>query len=271
MDKEILLDRIDKKKIAIAKIEKRIQKWENKKNLEDFWKEEGWCHQPQYETKKQYEERHYSNYLDYCNDEIHIATIDLEDAKNTLKKYEDQLKSINEFNHSVKIQVLVDFLTDWGEKSYNWYINNANEYIRLKNNYNVNYDKYLQEYKNRYNIEELHTIQKYRIEEIFKSEYYASINTFTKSLVGFHNKIDEDTLKKEIEREKVRKYKDLVARISNCVGEIKDVKNLSIGDQNGEINGFVIGSKGKAEVETISAGGYNIQCFHYRVLVKKIK
>ena len=71
-------------------------------------------------------------------------------------------------------------------------------------------------------------------------------------------------------REKLAKYEDLCNRISAVVGEIKDASNLSIGNKNGEINGTVTGSKGNAKVETISAGGYAVQCFHYRVLVHKI-
>ena len=40
---------------------------------------------------------------------------------------------------------------------------------------------------------------------------------------------------------------------------------------NGEINGIAEGEKGRAKVETIGAGGYNIQCYHFRVLVNKIE
>lgn len=50
------------------------------------------------------------------------------------------------------------------------------------------------------------------------------------------------------------------------VGKITDAKGLTIG-MNGELNGLVIGDKDSATVTTILAGGYNIQCLHYRVLV----
>jgi hypothetical protein len=59
----------------------------------------------------------------------------------------------------------------------------------------------------------------------------------------------------------------LVARVERKTGEITDAAGLHIG-MNGEINGLVVGVKGSATVNTIGAGGYNIQCFHYRVLVK---
>jgi len=58
----------------------------------------------------------------------------------------------------------------------------------------------------------------------------------------------------------------LVYRVSAKVGKITDAKGLTIG-MNGELNGLVIGDKDSATVTTILAGGYNIQCLHYRVLV----
>ena len=80
-----------------------------------------------------------------------------------------------------------------------------------------------------------------------------------------------EKLNKILDDEVTNKYKDLVRRITKVVGEIQDVSNLSIGSKQGEINGTVKGTKGIATVDTISAGGYNIQCFHYRVLVHKVK
>lgn len=76
------------------------------------------------------------------------------------------------------------------------------------------------------------------------------------------NKRIEDNIKK------IEKASVLIAhRVSNKCGEIIDASNLYIG-LNGEPNGFIIGKKGRSVVETIVAGGYNIQILHYRVLVK---
>ncbi|MNV67543.1 hypothetical protein D3C71_1603470 [compost metagenome] len=77
-------------------------------------------------------------------------------------------------------------------------------------------------------------------------------------------------LEKVLEREKKDKILDLINRINKVVGSIKDASNLSI-SPTGNINGFIVGDKGKAYIETIGAGGYNIQCYHFRTLVNKVK
>lgn len=81
---------------------------------------------------------------------------------------------------------------------------------------------------------------------------------------------DLDKLNRILSDEKQGKYEDLINRVTAVVGEITDVSNLSIGRQQGELNGTIEGINGKCSVETIGAGGYNIQCFHYRVLIHKL-
>lgn len=76
-------------------------------------------------------------------------------------------------------------------------------------------------------------------------------------------------LEKEIEKDKNNKRALFIARVKEITGKITDASWLTIGD-NGEINGAVTGEKGKAKVETISAGGWNIQCYHFRVLVREL-
>lgn len=53
-------------------------------------------------------------------------------------------------------------------------------------------------------------------------------------------------------------------------GEIKDATALTIAE-TGELNGYIVGEAGTAKINTFSAGGWNIQCFHYRTQIKKIK
>ena len=61
---------------------------------------------------------------------------------------------------------------------------------------------------------------------------------------------------------------DLVSRVQKKVGEITDW-NLCI--RGSHLNGTVKGTRCNAKIETIIAGGYNIQRLHNRVLVNRIK
>lgn len=60
---------------------------------------------------------------------------------------------------------------------------------------------------------------------------------------------------------------NLYNRVKEITGEITDCSYLSWGGK--ALNGYVVGKKGNAKVETIGAGGYNIQRYHLRVLVHK--
>lgn len=65
---------------------------------------------------------------------------------------------------------------------------------------------------------------------------------------------------------------NLLDRIKDKVGNITDASNLHTTRANDNegyaINGTVIGDKGKCVVKSVSAGGYNIQCWHIRTIVK---
>lgn len=79
-----------------------------------------------------------------------------------------------------------------------------------------------------------------------------------------------ERLEKDLTEEANRKYDFIINRTNKIVGQITDASNLSIGD-NGELNGVIIGTRGKAHVKTVGAGGYNIQCFHFRTYIKERK
>lgn len=63
---------------------------------------------------------------------------------------------------------------------------------------------------------------------------------------------------------------DFLARTEKKCGTLTDCSGLHLSNSNDSvvINGFVIGAKGRACVQSVLAGGYNIQCLHVRVLVK---
>lgn len=79
----------------------------------------------------------------------------------------------------------------------------------------------------------------------------------------------------EFEKENHKNIEALILNLLNRViektGTITDAKNLKVTSGNGGyavINGYVLGTDGKAIVESIGAGGYNIQKYHIRTLVK---
>lgn len=66
---------------------------------------------------------------------------------------------------------------------------------------------------------------------------------------------------------------DLINRVKGITGEITDWAGIdaTVGTHGYTVlNGLVRGKEGIAQVESIGAGGYNIQRFHIRVLVKPI-
>lgn len=68
---------------------------------------------------------------------------------------------------------------------------------------------------------------------------------------------------------------NLINRVSKYTGEITSWNHLYVTAGNSTevsaINGIVEGVDGKAKVESITAGGYNIQRLHIRILVKEVK
>lgn len=216
--------------------------------------------------------------------------------KNWLDKYNIQLQK----EKAPKNKALVDFLNNWEKMAREWYIENSKYMINEMNKHhdelytqllNDNYFKMSWEEKRNYRgqfnryydsmnkfLKDNEFISSTTIEltgvgfykEDKENDDYDSLFGYFSSKGAYKGSLDMNTLDKRLAQEKQRKYEDLVRRISEVVGEIQDASNLSIGDQNGELNGIVKGSKGSAKVQTIGAGGYNIQVFHYRVLVHKI-
>lgn len=60
-----------------------------------------------------------------------------------------------------------------------------------------------------------------------------------------------------------------IDEIARYCDEILSVEVATLG-MDGSINGVIHASNGNFSIKTIGAGGYNIQCFHYRVIIRKI-
>lgn len=324
MTREELLVRVEKKEKDITKIQKRIDKWSKGLRTSDieicmpfttciYGSKEyiGFTN-----TYKEWvaAHRHDIPTSDDWNkgpniDELKRACIDMGEAKNTLSKYKVEIEKIDNFEKSEKIKPIWDFLCNWEEKCYGWYLNNAKRYFELKSAFDEEFSaeegKWLASNPKpdkdidypAYRVWE----REYRyMKDRFTERYYSGIDNFTKNITHIKCRyeypdpndrwnykyvpdtytVDEDLLKKTLAKEKVNKYNDLVNRVTSVVGNIVDASDLSIGNQHGEINGIVVGDRSKARVETISAGGYNTstivnvkhgQCFHYRVIIHEVK
>lgn len=97
--------------------------------------------------------------------------------------------------------------------------------------------------------------------------YKAFIREYSHAAYDFRLKTDE-----EIHEDNVKESKGYVIglyfRIKDITGKIIDWNGIY--SAGVALNGIVIGEAGKAKVETIQAGGYNIQRLHVRTLVHSI-
>ena len=103
-------------------------------------------------------------------------------------------------------------------------------------------------------------------------DYKEFSRKYTHADVMFKGKSDE-----QIHNDNVQSAEnliiDLIYRVRKITGEITDWSDIRATNGTGGftvLNGTVIGKKGIARVESITAGGYNIQRLHIRVLVHSI-
>lgn len=187
---------------------------------------------------------------------------------------------------SQSIAVVEEFLAQWRVRAKEYYNKmNAEYYLQRENKYDITEDnlKFLKVFtwdnKRKYTDEkvaqilaELPTMARYMQDNITSDIAYQKLERWKKivgrGLADLVSRYDYDEyIEKFLDREVDSKRRKLISRVEKKVGEIIDASALYIG-VNGEINGVVVGTKDKAYVNTIYAGGYAVQCLHYRVLVK---
>lgn len=177
--------------------------------------------------------------LSMYSDDIKRLDKEIVNLENLLRKYENQLK-----------QVIAEEEV----------VNNFPEMLKEM-------EKELVE---RWNAHDLAT--KERVNELYynaidrneKKKIYNNFNDYEKAI--FH------AYKGDILKDNETKAHELVLsfyyRTKDITGDIIGWDNLYY--SNGALNGYVEGVDGTAKVETIIAGGWNIQRLHVRVLVHKI-
>lgn len=85
--------------------------------------------------------------------------------------------------------------------------------------------------------------------------------------------LSDEKIRQNNERDGKNLILDLLKRVTKITGAVIDWSGLELtqGNTGAVLNGIVIGEEGKARVESIYAGGYNIQKLHVRTLVKPMK
>lgn len=167
-----------------------------------------------------------------------------------------------------QIPVIEEFLQQWKQRAIEYYSNTLIDFIKVKEAYNDTVDSWNGRYYNGVTEEQRQEIISNHEEKCKTLEAFQKLHGHLMDIIwGNHpddyNKLIEKSLNKEVEN----KRKTLIARIEKKAGNIIDANYLTIG-VNGEINGTITGEIATVTVNTIYAGGYNIQCLHYRVLVK---
>lgn len=186
----------------------------------------------------------YWTYCDISNlqDDIVRGSTEIEATKKTLEKYEAQLAG------EIKKESI--FLTKIPE-IFNSLIDELVE----------TWDKW--DKARRENLKKAY--KEYGYKDFFKRGYTYTDYEF--------RHITDEKIHSDNERDAKALVLDLYLRVKDITGEVTDWTGIEAtqGTQGFTVlNGIVIGKEGRAKVESILAGGYNIQRLHIRVLVHEI-
>ncbi len=201
----------------------------------------------------------------------------LVELTNKLSQYLEMFKKESERQNIPHIPALEEFLEAWKAEADEWYRDKTLALLKFQSKNREKVEQIRAKYQpspflHRKEIEQeekaagvdYNTYQE-RIHRLFGLDVQNLVMELRHGSEAFEKQL-EALLNEEIKNKRL----DLYYRCTAAVGVITDASGLYVGD-NGSLNGYIEGENGKATVETIVAGGYNIQCRHYRVLVKPIK
>lgn len=226
----------------------------------------------------------------YSEYDLRCCLRDIEDAQKALDGYKAQLVSETEKASSRNVAAIVDFLNGWKARVTAHFDEGLREYYEEKEMVRELYNK-IDRY---YSIDESPEKKAYNeAQKAFRCKcngYYEKreyTNRWGKPdttsvkvrdgeyewMKPYNGESTMEEAMKKLERDLVqewnRKYDFIIERTNRIVGVITDASDLRVGNK-GDLNGYIIGTKGTAKVQTIGAGGYNIQCFHFRTLIDAI-
>ena len=173
--------------------------------------------------------------IDNLHDDNKQLTKDIKEKEEKLREYKEQLAEVEAFEETLAKEVPEAFKEA---------------------------RKHLVERWTEWDIEARDKMRAYKAEvsyhEFYQRYKYSQYESLNKS---------DDELRKDNEREADLWLVDLYNRVKEVTGTVTDTGHIYF--RGKALNGLVIGEKGTARVETIGAGGWNIQKYHLRVLVHK--
>lgn len=230
------------------------------------------------------------NPYSYTETDLRYTEQDIRECQAALEKYQCDLEYAREKAASRNVSAILEFLNQWKVRCFEFYNEGlreafdgkaeikelsaqmnacqygTDEYEFAWQKYTSACDKLRIRLHGRYEdqiIERNH--RKFRTKVKIEDGDLEYIAPLMKE--SYESSIEK--LRRDLDNEANNKYDFIIERTVNIVGTIIDASNLSIGDK-GNLNGYIIGEKGRASVQTIGAGGYNIQCFHFRTLIHKM-
>ena len=262
---DFIVKRIEGKKKEIDKLEKKLARILKAK-------ESGWQNNPYY----------------YHEKDIDYTTRDIESAKEALAKYEQELIDENNKAASRNVPAITEFLDRWEKRMTEYFREGLQEAYSLHDELNKLYERYdkcgygtpewkatKEEYEQK--RAEFNEAMHGTYEEIGRDRYGIRRQKvkdgkleYVREYYSYGHDLESSMARvaKVLKTERDDKYDFILERTISITGKITDASMLRVG-ATGELNGNIIGEKGIANVKTIGAGGYNIQCFHFRTLIHR--
>ena len=240
---ENLQERIQKKEQQIEKLERLYLRYATdaeEKSIMDRFLETG--------DRTEYRAWLKANNRGYGGDAWHKAN-ELYDARNTLVKYQKMAEA--ETDRKNTLNELPEAL------------------IEFKNNLIERWDKY-DEWRKAEISKDMEKEPEYRDREAYREYKNMMHQKWGWNYFEIASRTAEEDHKSNV-KDAETLILNLIDRVVERVGQITDTKYLRLDRDNAGysiINGRIIGTKGTVRIESIGAGGYNIQRYHIRVLVK---
>lgn len=209
----------------------------------------------------------------YSESDLTSTLKDITEAQQALDNYKEQLKVQQEKDNSRNVKAILEFLDGWKARVSEFYHESAKRYEDEYKNYYLPLDKKYTDWCNSHPKFDSWQERRAYENEHFKNDlnaFKAKWNFLSDYVRPYKFIFNEEKFNKDLERDANAKYDFIIERTNAIVGEITDASYLTVGSK-GDLNGYIIGTKGKASVQTIGAGGYNIQCYHFRTLIHAVK